>query len=89
MKAPKPGSPVRSLGCRVIKQLAVVPIRLLPNEVTPKQSGAKNALLRARMVFCKTTVPRLEMPPLVCPELPLRVLLVMVTVPAFAMAPGA
>jgi hypothetical protein len=40
LKAFKPGSPVRSLGWRVMLQPVVVPIRLLPNDVTPAAQSA-------------------------------------------------
>ena len=66
MKAPRPGSPVRSLAKRLIPQLLKSPIMLLPSDVIgPEQSqliGRRLKWLRlsATMVFCSSERPRLS-----------------------------
>src|SRR5712691_3604078 len=58
VKAAKPGSPVRSLPCRVMVQPLGAPTRLLSSEVTRSEQSGTLPVLRARMVFCNDTVPR-------------------------------
>src|SRR5947208_2726078 len=65
VKVSKPGSPVRSLGCRVMVHPLRSPIRLLPSEVTvPLQScPVAPALFLAIIVFCMSTAPLPPIPP--------------------------
>src|SRR5262245_31785027 len=64
VKGPKPGSPVKSLGSRVMVHPVGSPTRLFPNEVTMSvHSFPRPPLLRARIVFCKITGPPWIPPP--------------------------
>lgn len=84
VKAPSPGSPVRSVGCRVMSHPVGSSIRLYPRDVIgPEQSRvpALPGVLRARSVFNRTNVPRsFPMPP---PSLSARVVLRNVAVPTW------